>query len=72
MAAPVGLRDYFNGSQLRALAKKTKDAAFARRLLALAEIYDGARAATRPASAASGSRRSATGSCVSMPKVPTV
>ena len=31
----------FTGLQLRALAKQTKDAAFARRLLALAEIFDG-------------------------------
>ncbi len=41
MAAAVGLRDDFDGRSLRALAKVTKDAAHARRLLALAEIYDG-------------------------------
>jgi transposase len=41
MAAPVVLRADFDGLQLRMLAKQTKDAAFARRLLALAEIYDG-------------------------------
>ena len=34
-------RSDFTGLQLRALAKQTKDAAFARRLLALAEIFDG-------------------------------
>ena len=41
MAAPVALRRDFTGSQLRMAAKQTKDAAFTRRLLALAEIYDG-------------------------------
>ena len=40
-AAPVVLRRDFTGSQLRMAAKQTKDAAFTRRLLALAEIYDG-------------------------------
>jgi transposase len=41
MAAPIALRDDFDGPGLRRLAKATKDAAQARRLLALAEIYDG-------------------------------
>ena len=41
MAAAVGLRWDFDGRHLRALAKATKGAAHARRLLALAEIYDG-------------------------------
>ena len=41
MAAPITLRDDFDGPGLRRLAKATKDAAQARRLLALAEIYDG-------------------------------
>ena len=41
MAAPIALREDFDGSGLRQLAKQTKDAAQARRLLALAEIYDG-------------------------------
>jgi putative transposase len=41
MATPVALRKDFDGPGLRALAKATKDAAQARRLLALAEIYDG-------------------------------
>jgi len=41
MAAAIGLRDDFNGTVLRGLAKATKDAAQGRRLLALAEIYDG-------------------------------
>jgi transposase len=39
---PVPLRSDFEASQLRAAARKTKDAAQARRLLALAAIYDGA------------------------------
>jgi len=41
MSVPVALRTDFTGLQLRALAKQSKDAAFARRLLALAEIFDG-------------------------------
>jgi len=41
MAAPVALRQDFDGPGLRRLAKATKDAAQARRLLALAQIYDG-------------------------------
>jgi len=41
MARPIPLRADFDGSALRRLAKATKDAAQARRLLALAEIYDG-------------------------------
>src|SRR5215210_5154117 len=41
MAAPIALRDDFDGPGLRRLAKATKDAAQARRLLALAAIYDG-------------------------------
>jgi transposase len=41
MAVPIALREDFDAPGLRALAKSTKDAAQARRLLALAEIYDG-------------------------------
>jgi len=41
MAAAIALRDDFSGPVLRKLGKSTKDAAQARRLLALAEIYDG-------------------------------
>ncbi len=40
MAIP--LRDDFDAAALRAAARKTKDAAQARRLLALAAVYDGA------------------------------
>lgn len=38
---PVPLRGDFEASQLRAIARKTKDAPQARRLLALAAIYEG-------------------------------
>ena len=41
MAAAVSLRDDFDGPALRRLARVTKDAAQARRLLALAEVCDG-------------------------------
>ncbi len=41
MAAAIALRGDFEASDLRRLAKATKDAAQSRRLLALAEIYDG-------------------------------
>ena len=40
MAAPIPLRGDFDASQLRGLARKTKDGPQARRLLALAAIYD--------------------------------
>jgi transposase len=42
MTIPVALRADFKASQLRGLARKTKDGPQARRLLALAAIYDGA------------------------------
>jgi len=41
MVAAIALRDDFDGPGLRRLAKATKDAGQSRRLLALAEIYDG-------------------------------
>ena len=41
-AMPIPLRSDFDAPHLRALAKKTKDGAQARRLLSLAAIYDGA------------------------------
>lgn len=41
MAAPVALRSDFTGRDLRRLARRTQDAKQARRLLALATIYDG-------------------------------
>ncbi len=42
MAAAVALRSDFTGPDLRRLARRTQDAKQARRLLALAAIYDGA------------------------------
>ena len=42
MAAPILLRTDFDGRRLRALAKASKQSNLTRRLLALAEIYDGA------------------------------
>ncbi len=41
MSIPIALRTDFDAAALRRLAKATKDAAQGRRLLALAEIYDG-------------------------------
>ena len=41
MAAPVDLRNDFDSVSLRRLAKRTRDATQSRRLLALAEVYDG-------------------------------
>jgi transposase len=49
---PIPLRSDFDAPQLRALAKKSRDAAQARRLLSLATIYEGA---TRTEAAATGS-----------------
>ena len=42
MGAAIGLRDDFDGAALRRLARITKSANQGRRLLALAEIFDGA------------------------------
>ena len=42
MSAAIGLREDFDAKALRALAKHAKDGPQARRLLALAAIYDGA------------------------------
>src|SRR5471032_620131 len=41
MGAAIGLRDDFDGASLRRLARTTRSANQGRRLLALAEIYDG-------------------------------
>jgi transposase len=43
MAAAIGVRGDFEAGALRAAAKRSKDGPQARRLLALAAIYDGAR-----------------------------
>ena len=42
MSVPIALRGDFNAAQPRGLARKTKDGPQARRLLAVAAIYDGA------------------------------
>jgi hypothetical protein len=42
MSVPIPLRLDFDAARVRGLAKKTKDGPQARRLLALAAIYDGA------------------------------
>jgi hypothetical protein len=39
---PIPLRTDFDAAQLRAIAKRTRDAPQARRLLALAAVYEGA------------------------------
>lgn len=41
MGSAIGLREDFDGTALRRLSRMTKSASQARRLLALAEIYDG-------------------------------
>ncbi len=41
MGRAIALREDFDGVTLRRLAKRSKDAGQSRRLLALAEIYDG-------------------------------
>ena len=41
MPRAIALRSDFNATELRRLARRSKDAAQARRLLALAAIYDG-------------------------------
>ena len=43
MGRSIALREDFDGAALRRLAKLSKDAGQSRRLLALAEIYDGGR-----------------------------
>ena len=43
MLAAIGLREDFDGADLRRLANASKDAAQSRRLVALAESYDGGR-----------------------------
>ena len=68
MSAPIPLRRDFGASQLRGLAKKTKDGPQTRRLLALAAIYDGSRHEAAKIGGV-GFRRCATGCWLSMPRV---
>ena len=67
MGAAIGLREDFGGGQLRALARRAKDAGQARRLLALAVIYDGVGGRRRPRSVASAFRSFVIGCCASTP-----
>ena len=55
MSAALRLREDYYARHLRALAKASRDANQTRRLLALAAIYEGGRAAKRPGSAVWGS-----------------
>ena len=41
MGRAIALREDFEGAALRRLAKRSKDVGQSRRLVALAEIYDG-------------------------------
>ena len=66
MGASISLRDDFDGASLRRLARTSKSANQARRLLALAEIYDGG----RRTSAVLGCRLYVTGCFALMPVVP--
>ena len=61
MAAAIRLRDDFDGPGLRELAKRSRNGSQSRRLLALAEIYDGGR--RRLELVASGFRSFETGCC---------
>jgi len=70
MGSAISLRSDFDGNELRLLARQTKDATQARRLLALASIYDGARARMRRGWAASLFRSCVIGSCASMRMAP--
>ena len=65
MSAPIPLRQDFEASQLRGLAKKSKDGPQARRLLHLRRSMTVRRAPRRPRSAVSGFRSSGTGCCAS-------
>ena len=72
MGAAIELRSDFDGATLRRLARTMTNANQGRRLLALAEIYDGRSRsdAARIGSAVSAYRLCATGSCGSIPSVP--
>ena len=68
MRPGIALRPDYDAAQLRSLAKATRNAGQSRRLLALAEIYDGGSRTKAPRrSAASGCTPSGTGWCGSTP-----
>jgi hypothetical protein len=66
MPAPVLLRGDHDAGALRRLARKAKDGNQTRRLLALAEIYEGG--SRGDAAKIGGCRLFVTGCCGSMPK----
>ena len=72
MPAAVKLREDYSAEQLRALAKRSKDANQSRRLLSLAAVRGGWIAARRPRSAAGTARPCATGFIASTRRVRTV
>ncbi|MHC2543285.1 hypothetical protein ACVINY_003997 [Sinorhizobium meliloti] len=63
MGSAISLREDFDAERLRRLAHQTRDAAQARRLLALASIYDGGSRSMRRGWAMSRFRSCAIGSC---------
>ncbi len=67
MGAAIGLREDFGSADLRVLARSSKDANQARRLLALAVIYDGGRRTEAARTGGIGRRSSAIGCCASTP-----
>src|SRR5258707_14370206 len=67
MSAPTPLRQDFDASQVRGLARKTKDGPQARRLLALAAIYDGATRTEAAEIGGVGLSLSVNGGCLSTP-----
>ena len=70
MGAVIEVRADFNGPSLRDLAKRSRGEAQARRLIALAEIYDGRRRSDVARLRASDCRSSAIGWCGSTRKGP--
>ena len=63
MRPGIALRPDYDAAQLRALAKASRNAGQSRRLLALAEIYDGGSRTKAARIGASGCRRFGTGLC---------
>ena len=70
MAAAISTRGDFNAGALRAAARRSKDGPQARRLLALAAIYDGPHGPRRPRSTASACRSFGIGCSGSMRMAP--
>lgn len=71
MGSALSLRSDFDGVRLRRLARQTRDADQARRLLSLASIYDGGSRADAARLGSVTVRSCATGWCASMLAVPT-